>query len=211
MRDARKASSLRGDRGRRRRARAARLRADGLAKVARKALQIMHFDSSRRFAARRPSRSSTDRDTACVAACYRCVMSYYNQPDHELLDRRDSACAPCSCASRPERGGLDRGAARAPTSAPALLRTPTGAGGGRRAMDNPLPVRRRAARDRGWRERSRSCGAALRRRAPGARRPRRHAGASIDLGFEGDRVRRPGHLGAARSSSSSRGPRGGAA
>jgi hypothetical protein len=27
--------------------------------------------------------------TACVAACYRCIMSYYNQPDHELLDRRD--------------------------------------------------------------------------------------------------------------------------
>ena len=30
-------------------------------------------------------------DTACVAACYRCLMSYYNQPDHELLDRRDRA------------------------------------------------------------------------------------------------------------------------
>jgi hypothetical protein len=28
---------------------------------------------------------------ACVAACYRCLMSYYNQPDHELLDRRDEA------------------------------------------------------------------------------------------------------------------------
>ena len=27
--------------------------------------------------------------TACVAACYRCLMSYYNQPDHESLDRRD--------------------------------------------------------------------------------------------------------------------------
>ena len=24
----------------------------------------------------------------CVAACYRCLLSYYNQPDHELLDRR---------------------------------------------------------------------------------------------------------------------------
>ena len=27
--------------------------------------------------------------TSCVAACYRCLMSYYNQPDHESLDRRD--------------------------------------------------------------------------------------------------------------------------
>jgi len=24
-----------------------------------------------------------------VAACYRCLMSYYNQPDHELIDRRE--------------------------------------------------------------------------------------------------------------------------
>ena len=31
--------------------------------------------------------SSTHLVTACVAACYRCVMSYFNQPDHELLDR----------------------------------------------------------------------------------------------------------------------------
>ena len=28
-------------------------------------------------------------DTACVAGCYRCLLSYYNQPEHELLDRRD--------------------------------------------------------------------------------------------------------------------------
>jgi Lhr-like helicase len=25
----------------------------------------------------------------CVAGCYRCVLSYYNQPDHLLIDRRD--------------------------------------------------------------------------------------------------------------------------
>lgn len=29
------------------------------------------------------------KDDACVAGCYRCVLSYYNQPDHELIDRRD--------------------------------------------------------------------------------------------------------------------------
>ena len=33
--------------------------------------------------------SSISRTQSCVAACYRCLMSYYNQPDHESLDRRD--------------------------------------------------------------------------------------------------------------------------
>jgi hypothetical protein len=27
--------------------------------------------------------------TECVAACYRCLMSYFNQPDHESIDRHD--------------------------------------------------------------------------------------------------------------------------
>jgi hypothetical protein len=27
----------------------------------------------------------------CVSSCYHCLMSYYNQPDHELIDRRDEA------------------------------------------------------------------------------------------------------------------------
>lgn len=32
------------------------------------------------------------QDTAegtCVRGCYRCLLSYYNQPDHELIDRTD--------------------------------------------------------------------------------------------------------------------------
>jgi Lhr-like helicase len=59
-----------------------------LAEVAREALAIMHFDITNGW----PSGPTTLVDvsgTACVAACYRCVMSYFNQPDHELLDRRD--------------------------------------------------------------------------------------------------------------------------
>jgi hypothetical protein len=61
-----------------------------LAEVAREALNILHFDLSETL----PDAEDAlvDRQgTACVAACYRCVMSYYNQPDHELLDRRDAA------------------------------------------------------------------------------------------------------------------------
>jgi hypothetical protein len=26
-----------------------------------------------------------------VAGCYRCLLSYYNQPDHALVDRRKDA------------------------------------------------------------------------------------------------------------------------
>jgi ribosomal protein L37E len=61
---------------------------DLLAEVARQALAIMHFDVEENL----PGTASTLVDvagTTCVAACYRCVMSYYNQPDHELLDRRN--------------------------------------------------------------------------------------------------------------------------
>ncbi|CAE6791912.1 hypothetical protein R69746_04772 [Paraburkholderia aspalathi] len=59
-----------------------------LGKVASEALAIMHFDLSNGL----PATATTfvdALDTACVAACYRCLMSYFNQPDHELLDRRD--------------------------------------------------------------------------------------------------------------------------
>ena len=63
-----------------------------LASVARSALAIMHFDLGD------PARVPADiggladeADTACVAGCYRCLLSYYNQPDHELVDRRDEA------------------------------------------------------------------------------------------------------------------------
>lgn len=63
---------------------------DSLATVARKALQVMHFDISDKGKLPCDPAMLVDQDsTACVAACYRCLMSYYNQPDHELIDRRD--------------------------------------------------------------------------------------------------------------------------
>lgn len=60
---------------------------DQLAEVAREALAILHFDLSGGLPANAADLVEQS-DTACVAACYRCLMSYYNQPDHELLDRR---------------------------------------------------------------------------------------------------------------------------
>ena len=60
-----------------------------LATVARRALEIMHLDVGDSPLPDSPSSLSDQPGTACVAACYRCLMSYYNQPDHESLDRRD--------------------------------------------------------------------------------------------------------------------------
>jgi Lhr-like helicase len=61
-----------------------------LAAVARKALQVMHFDLADDAPLPTDPRALVDQaNTACVAACYRCLMSYYNQPDHERIDRRD--------------------------------------------------------------------------------------------------------------------------
>jgi hypothetical protein len=61
-----------------------------LAAVARKALQIMHFElADDGPLPEEPAGLVDQTGTACVAACYRCLMSYYNQPDHPLIDRRD--------------------------------------------------------------------------------------------------------------------------
>ena len=57
-----------------------------IGRVARSALAICHYDEERDWA---------DNNLDCEAGCYRCLLSYYNQPDHEtdrpartLLSRR---------------------------------------------------------------------------------------------------------------------------
>nr|MCU0650155.1 DUF1998 domain-containing protein [Gemmatimonadaceae bacterium] len=64
-----------------------------LARVARQALRVMHLDVSDDAGEPVPDAATLAdvADTKCVAGCYRCVLSYYNQPDHELIDRRDAA------------------------------------------------------------------------------------------------------------------------
>ena len=52
--------------------------------VAREALAICHFDPETGKDLRRGRGARED----CEAACYDCLMSYRNQPDHELLDRQ---------------------------------------------------------------------------------------------------------------------------
>jgi very-short-patch-repair endonuclease len=54
-----------------------------VARVARWALALCHFDPDTGDDRRRAPRARED----CEAACYDCLMSYANQQDHELLDR----------------------------------------------------------------------------------------------------------------------------
>jgi hypothetical protein len=63
---------------------------DALARVAHAALGAMHFDipDFGQPMPRVPRVSDVD-GADCVAGCYRCLLSYYNQPDHLILDRKD--------------------------------------------------------------------------------------------------------------------------
>jgi hypothetical protein len=67
-----------------------------LAQVARTALELMHYEVPENDV--KPSQlidlageNADVRSTHCEAGCYQCLLSYYNQPDHELIDRRNSS------------------------------------------------------------------------------------------------------------------------
>ena len=61
------------------------------ARVARNALSIMHYRVPENLVSRADlvEDTTTMGDTRCVAGCYRCLLSYYNQPEHEIIDRRN--------------------------------------------------------------------------------------------------------------------------
>jgi very-short-patch-repair endonuclease len=66
-----------------------RLAADptALHRVAARALEVCHFQpAGETWLAGEP----LDQDEGCEAGCYRCLLSYYNQPEHEHIDRRDA-------------------------------------------------------------------------------------------------------------------------
>jgi len=56
---------------------------DALPRVARRALEICHFDPESGVDQRRAEGARED----CMTACYDCLLSYFNQPDHDFLDR----------------------------------------------------------------------------------------------------------------------------
>jgi Lhr-like helicase len=64
--------------------------APALALVARTALELMHYSNIDAAMAEAAADVLTEApDARCVAGCYRCLLSYYNQPDQELIDRTD--------------------------------------------------------------------------------------------------------------------------
>ncbi len=60
------------------------LEGDAFAKVCRRALEICHFDPDTGADLGKAPRSKE----ICEAACYDCLMTYGNQPDHQHLDRK---------------------------------------------------------------------------------------------------------------------------
>lgn len=68
---------------------------DELAVVARAALRLIHYDVERLAGAYSPGELDAvemlreDGTRLCEAGCYQCLLSYYNQPDHELINRRN--------------------------------------------------------------------------------------------------------------------------
>lgn len=59
---------------------------NSLAEISEEALRICHFDPETGEDLRRAERATED----CESACYDCLMSYYNQPEHKILDRHQA-------------------------------------------------------------------------------------------------------------------------
>ena len=74
-------------------------------RVAAAALEICHY--RRRGDRWEPAALEDTAADACEQACYRCLLSYYNQPDHPLLDRRREAVVSLLC--RLTRAEAERG------------------------------------------------------------------------------------------------------
>lgn len=63
---------------------------DAISRIAHAALRLLHLDVPDHGQALPAVDALHDVANAnCVAGCYRCILSYYNQPDHPVIDRRD--------------------------------------------------------------------------------------------------------------------------
>lgn len=65
---------------------------NALANVAKSALELMHYDNlDKAILSKNPELLKDRGEGSCVKGCYRCLLSYFNQPDHENIDRKDRA------------------------------------------------------------------------------------------------------------------------
>jgi Lhr-like helicase len=65
---------------------------DAIAQVARMALELMHYQNlDAAIAIADPAQLLESKDARCIKGCYRCLLSYYNQPDHEQIDRTNDS------------------------------------------------------------------------------------------------------------------------
>jgi hypothetical protein len=62
------------------------LQSGELSQIAKKSLEIMHYDTTKSI---HSVDDLIDTNTHCVAACYNCLLSYYNQGDHTKIDRKN--------------------------------------------------------------------------------------------------------------------------
>ena len=60
---------------------------DALRRIARKGLEVCHYGSKSGEWSGFQDLENLDQD--CEAGCYRCLLSYYNQPEHPSIDRQD--------------------------------------------------------------------------------------------------------------------------
>lgn len=62
---------------------------EAISEVARTALGLMHFENIDEAVSKGDADLLTEKeDEACVRGCYRCLLSYFNQPDHEQINRK---------------------------------------------------------------------------------------------------------------------------
>jgi hypothetical protein len=66
---------------------------NALAAVAAEALEILHFVPPAKghpWSFKALVEDKEDGQSVCEAGCYKCLLSYYNQPDHPIIDRKDA-------------------------------------------------------------------------------------------------------------------------
>jgi len=72
---------------------------DALGIVAKRALEICHYEVNNPCNISNLNEIKNPDDTPiCEAGCYKCLLSYYNQPDHDKIDRQDKKVLELLCS-----------------------------------------------------------------------------------------------------------------